>query len=446
MAGPTSSSSTETHRSDIIRRFSPNFGPYEEIYKDIHRHPELSTQESRTAKVAADHLEQLGDYSVRRAVGGHGVVAVMENGDGPSVLLRADMDALPIEEKTGLPYASKARMTDTDGVEKPVSHACGHDMHVTCLMAAAELLRDARSAWKGRLILLFQPNEERGHGAQAMVDDGLYGDGDAGIPKPDVVLGQHVVNIRSGSVATRPGACLAGKTAFEVVIFGKGGHGATPQFCIDPVVIAAHIIVRLQTIVSREIDPNKTLLITCGSVQAGDAPNVIPDKATIKVDIRAYDPDVLQHAVTSFRRVVHAECEASGVAQTPLITKIEHVPPLVCDDDLVAAITTEFQQFFGESNTQRMTLGTAADDFSILAPAGVPYAYWNIGSEDPEKWQAAAAHDGEDQGRRRLDELPSNHSPSYAPVIQPTLQTGTHALALAALTFLAEGEGGPDAT
>ena len=434
--------SDETHRSDIIRRFSPNLGPYEEIYKDIHRHPELSTQESRTAKIAADHLEQLG-YSVRRAVGGHGVVGVIENGDGPAVLLRADMDALPIEEKTGLPYASKARMTDTDGIEKPVSHACGHDMHVTCLMAAAELLRDARSAWKGRLILLFQPNEERGHGAQAMVDDGLYGD--AGIPKPDIVLGQHVVNIRSGSVATRKGACYAGKTAFEVVIFGRGGHGATPHFCIDPVVIAAHIIVRLQTIVSREIDPNKTLLITCGSVQAGDAPNVIPDKAVLKVDIRAYDPDILQHAVTSFRRVVHAECEASGASQTPSITQIEHVPPLVCDDDLVAAITSEFQQFFGKSNTERMSLGTAADDFSVLAPDGVPYAYWNIGSEDPEKWQDAATDAGagaaahpDDQGRRRLDELPSNHSPYYAPVVQPTLQTGTHALALAALTFLAE--------
>lgn len=429
MAGPTS----KTRRSDIIRRFSPKFSPYEEIYKDLHRHPELSTQESRTAKIAADHLERLGVYFVRRGVGGHGVVGVFENdnGNGPAVLLRADMDALPMEEKTGLPYASKARMVDTDGVEKPVSHACGHDMHVTCLMAAAELLRDARSAWKGRLILVFQPNEERGHGARAMIEAGLYGSG--GIPKPDVVLGQHVVNIRSGFVATRTGSCLAGKTTFEVIIFGRGGHGATPHLCIDPVVIAAHIIIRLQSITSREIDPNKALLITCGSIQAGDAPNVIPDRAVLKVDIRAYDPDILRHAVASFRRVVHAECDASGVTQPPSITQIESVPPLVCDDDIVAAISTEFQHLFGKDHVERMNLNTAADDFSVLAPEGVPYAYWNFGSEDHEKWQKAH-HD------RRLDDLPSNHSSQYAPLIQPTLETGTMALALAALTFLAESE------
>lgn len=423
MASP----SDEARRSDIIRQYSVELGPYEDIYKDLHRHPELSTQESRTAKIAADHLEQLG-YSVRRAVGGHGVVGVIENGNGPSVLLRADMDALPIEEKTGLPYASNAKMMDTDGVEKPVSHACGHDMHVTCLMAAAELLRDARSTWKGRLILVFQPNEERGHGAQAMIEDGLYGD--AGIPKPDVVFGQHVVNIRSGFVATKSGSCLAGKNTFVVVIFGRGGHGSAPHLCIDPVVIAAHIIIRLQTITSREIDPNKMLLITCGSVQAGDAPNVIPDHAVLKVDIRAYDPDILQHAVASFRRVVHAECEASGVTKQPTITQIENVPPLVCDATVVSAITTEFEQFFGKPRVESMSLGTAADDFSILAPEGVvPYAYWYFGSEDHAKWQQA-----HDEGR--LDQLPGNHSEYYAPVVRPTLETGVQAMAIAALVGL----------
>ena len=422
-----------THKrrqGDIVRRFSPKLGPYEDIYKDFHRHPELSTQESRTAKIAADHLEHEG-YYVRRDIGGHGVAGVLDNGDGPSVLLRAEMDALPIEENTGLPYASKARMKDTDGLEKPVSHACGHDMHVTCLMAAAELLRNARSMWRGRLILIFQPNEERGGGARAMIQGDLYGHGD--IPKPDVVLGQHVVNTRSGFVATRKGSCLAGKNVFEVTIFGRGGHGATPQFCIDPVVISAYIIVRLQSIVSREIDPNKMALITCGSIHAGDAPNAIPDKAVLKVDIRAYSPDALQRAVASFRRVVHAECEASGVTQNPSITQIEDVPPTVCDDEVVAAITKEFKHYFGKNHTEIMSLDTAADDFCILAPEGVPYAYWNFGSEDHKKWQKA-----HDEGR--LNELPGNHSSKYAPLIEPTLEAGTHALALAALTFLEEGE------
>ena len=241
-----------------------------------------------------------------------------------------------------------------------------------------------------------------------------------------------MVNIRSGFVATRKGCCLAGKNVFEVVIFGKGGHGATPQLCIDPIVIAAHIVVRLQSIISREIDPNKMVLITCGSIHGGDAPNAIPDKAVLKADIRAYSPEVLQRAVASFRQVVYAECEASGVTQTPTITQIEDVPPLVCDEDVVASITKEFKQYFGRKRIESMSLDTAADDFCILAPKGVPYAYWNFGSEDHEKWQKA-----HDEGR--LNELPGNHSSKYAPLIEPTLEAGTHALALAALTFLAEG-------
>lgn len=415
-----------TNIGDIVREFCPKFFPYEDMYKDFHLHPELSTQESRTAQVVSDHLESIG-YGVRRNIGGHGVASALENGDGPSVLLRAEMDALSIEEETGLPYASKRRMKDTDGVKKPVSHACGHDMHVTCLLAAAELLYSARSRWSGRLILIFQPNEERGGGARAMVQDGLYERGD--IPIPDVALAQHVVNIRSGFVATREGYSLAGKSVFQVTILGKGGHGSAPQDCIDPIVIAAYIVVRLQSIVSRDIDPNKMVLITCGSIHAGDAPNAIPDKAVLRVDIRAYSPDVLKKAVSAFHRVVKAECEASGVTETPSVEQIESVPPLVSDHATVTAVTREFKEHFGKGNTETMSLDTAADDFCILVPEGVPYAYWNFGSEDHKKWQKA-----HDEGR--LNELPNNHSSKYAPLIQPTLEAGTQALAIAALTFL----------
>ncbi len=322
-------------------------------------------------------------------------------------------------------------MKDTDGVEKPVSHACGHDMHISCLMAAAKLLYDARSKWRGRLVLVFQPNEERGGGARAMVQDGLYEHGD--IPTPDVVLGQHVVNIRSGFVATRKGFALAGKSVFEVTIFGRGGHGSAPQDCIDPVVVAAYLIVRLQSIVSREIDPNKMVLITCGSIHAGDAPNSIPDKAVLKVDIRAYSPDVLEKAVAAFHRVLNAECDASGVTDRPSVKQIEDVPPLVCDNATVAAVTKEFRKHFGDDHTETMSLDTAADDFCILAPEGVPYAYWNFGTEDHGKWQKA-----HDEGV--LNKLPGNHSSRYAPQIEPTLKVGTHALGIAALTFLAESE------
>ncbi|MCJ1237757.1 hypothetical protein MMC14_005744 [Varicellaria rhodocarpa] len=424
--------SRQTPISNIVKNFCPEFKPFEDVYKDFHLHPELSTQEARTAKIAANHVESLG-YRVRRHIGGYGFAGVLDNGHGPTVLLRAEMDAPPIEENTSLPYASKARMRDTDGIEKPVSHACGHDMHVTCLMAAAKLLFDARDHWQGRLLLIFQPNEERGGGARAMIQDGLYEHND--IPDPDVVLGQHVVNIRSGFIATRKGYSLAGKTVFEVTVLGRGGHDSAPQDCIDPVVLAAYIVIRLQGIVSCEVDPNKMVLVTCGSIHGGDAPNVIPDKAMLKVDIRSYCPDVLEKAVAAFHRIVDAECQASGVTENPILKRIEDFPPVVCDSATVASIAEEFKKHFGRDHAESIALDTAADDFCLLAPEGVPYAYWNFGSEDHDKWQKA-----HDEGC--MNELPGNHSSRYAPLIQPTLKAGTHALGVAALTFFAEREGG----
>jgi len=413
----------------IVNKFRPKLEPWELTYKDLHRHPELSCQEERTAMVAAKHLQSLG-FSVREHVGGHGVAGVLKNGSGPTVLLRAEMDALPILEMTNLPYANTVRMKDIDGEEKPVCHACCHDMHVTCLMGAAILLRSATQHWKGTLVCVFQPNKERGGGAKAMVEDGLYTKNYA--PIPDVVLGQHVVNIRSGYVATREGFSLAGKKVFEVHLHGRGGHGSAPQDCIDPITMAAYILVRLQGIISRERDPNKMALITCGSIHAGDAPNVIPDLAILKVDIRAYSPALLEETVTAFKRVVEAECKASAVTQKPEIKEIENVPPLVCDPAVVKAITRNFKAFFG-ARTEEMNLDTASDDFPNFAPEGVPYAYWNFGSEDHETWDRA-------RKKGKLNELPGNHSAYYAPLIEPTLEAGIDAMAIAALTFLTPGD------
>ncbi|MCJ1248269.1 hypothetical protein MMC30_005486 [Trapelia coarctata] len=340
------------------------------------------------------------------------------------------MDALPVLEKTNLPYASKVHMKDTDGKSKPVMHACGHDMHVTCLMAASTLLHSAREDWKGTSLCVFQPNEERGGGAQAMIDDGLYDKGLA--PVPDVVLGQHVINIKAGVVATRAGHVLAGKRVFEVRIHGRGGHGNAPQDCIDPVVLASYIVIRLQSIISREVDPNEMALITCGSIHAGEAPNIISDEAILKVDIRAYSPDVLDKAVEGFKRIVEAECQTSAVTEKADIKEIENVPPLINSPEIVKPLTKIFKSFFG-SMTEEMKVDTASDDFSILAPKEVPYAYWNFGSTDHKVWEEARR-----QGK--LNELPGNHSPLYAPLIEPTLKAGTDALALAALTFLTEEE------
>ena len=297
MINPTSKQQS-VHIGKIIRQFCPQLAQFETIYKDLHRNPELSTQESRTVAIAAAHLKRLG-FSIHEQVGRHGVVGVLRNGPGPTVLLRAEMDALPVLERTKLPYASTVRMRDTDGEEKPVMHACGHDMHITCLMAASTLLCAAREEWTGTLLCLFQPNEERGGGARAMINDGLYQR--HGIPVPTVLLGQHVVHGRVGVIATRAGYSLAGKNIFEVRIHGRGGHGSAPQDCIDPVVLACYIVVRLQSIVSRGTDPNSMTLITCGSIHAGDAPNIIPDEAVLTIDIRAYSPTVLHNAVTAFK-------------------------------------------------------------------------------------------------------------------------------------------------
>ncbi|KAI0105106.1 putative zinc metallopeptidase [Nemania sp. FL0031] len=415
---------------DILEKYRPSLCQYAETYKTIHRNPELSCQERETAQIVADHLKSL-NFSVNTYIGGQGLIGVLENGRGRTVMLRSELDALPVLENTGLSYASTRRMIDTDGKEKPVMHACGHDMHIASLLAAAELLAASKAHWAGRLLVLFQPNEERGGGARAMVNDGLYSEGR--IPVPDVLLGQHLVNTKAGSFQLGAGYALAGKRTFRVLIHGRGGHISDPQFCVDPVVIACFIVIRLQTIVSREIDPNKTLVITCGRINAGDAPNIIPESAEISVDIRAYTADVLDHAVEAVKRIVIAECAASNAKEKPEILETENVPPLINDAEAMGRLERQFRGVFGDDAVGKLAPDMASDDFSILAPAGVPYAYWTLGSTDPDIWE-----DHEKKGT--LDELPVNHSSRFAPAIRPTLKAAVDAWATAALTFLVTNE------
>ncbi|KAJ8120274.1 hypothetical protein O1611_g10408 [Lasiodiplodia mahajangana] len=423
----------EGHRSpvmDMLEKHRPNLCHYAEIYKKIHQNPELSCQEREVARIAADHLGSL-NIPVHRYIGGYGLVGVLENGRGCTVMLRSELDALPVLENTGLPYASTRRLVDTDGKDKPVMHACGHDMHIASLLAAAELLIASRAEWTGRVLFLFQPNEERGGGARAMVDDGLYSEGI--VPVPDVLLGQHVVNAKAGSFQLGAGYALAGKRTFKILIHGRGGHVSNPQFCIDPVVIACFIVIRLQTIVSRETDPNKTLVITCGRIKAGDAPNVIPDSAEMSVDIRAYAADVLEHAVEAVKRIVMAESAASGTKEKPEIFEIERVPPLINNAEAMGRLERQFKMVFGDDAVDKLAPDMASDDFSVLAPEGVPYAYWTLGSTDPDVW------DGHERNGT-LDELPVNHSPHFAPAITPTLKAAVDAWAAAALAFLVTNE------
>ncbi|KAL8808405.1 MAG: hypothetical protein Q9223_003188 [Gallowayella weberi] len=412
---------------DTIDQFRPDLAFYEDTYRDLHSHPELSLQEKRTSSIAANHLRDIG-YTVYEHIGGYGLIGILNNGQGPTALLRADMDALPVLENTGLEYASKKTMKDRFGKVVPVMHACGHDVHVSSLMGAAKLLYNARSKWRGTLICLFQPAEELAAGAQAMVDDGLYTK--FGIPKPDVVLGQHVFCLyKAGAVAIRPGPIMTAGAVLKIRVFGKGGHGSKPSLCIDPIVIASHIVVRLQTIVSRELEPGRFGVVTCGKIQAGTASNIIPDYADLELNIRSYDMEVQRQLLGAMERIIRAECDASGSPQAPLIEKVAHVPATENSLKHTETLTKSFSSYF-EGNAVALEPLTVSEDFSILATAiNVPYVFWALGGCEPVKWDEAKKHG-------KIDEIPMNHNAKFAPVIEPTLRTGVDALALAALTFL----------
>ncbi|KAL4927035.1 putative zinc metallopeptidase [Aspergillus undulatus] len=409
---------------DIINQYRPDLKPYESTYRELHSTPELSGQEKETSSLVANHLQHLG-YEVHTNIGGHGVAGVLRNGQGPTVLLRADMDALPLEEKTGLPYASHRTVKNKAGVKVPVMHACGHDTHVTSMMGAAELLYSAREHWSGTLLIIFQPAEEELSGAQAMLDDGLYDK----VPKPDVVLAQHVMRMKAGTVSIRSGRLLTATDAFDVTIFGRGGHGSAPQTCVDPIVIGAAIITRLQSIVAREITPGELAIVTCGSIQAGHAGNVIPDKCELKLSVRSYDPKIRARLNSAIKRIIESECAASGAPQKPDIKHTFTAPATINDEKTVRTLLRTFGSYF-EENLVDTEPAAASEDFSLLARAvGAPYVMWLFGGVDAEIWDRAVRED-------KVDELPGNHSPFFAPVIEPTLATAVDAAAVGALTFL----------
>lgn len=397
----------------------------EDFYRDLHGHPELSHQEHRTAGLVADRLRH-GGYEVHEGVGGTGVVGVLRNGAGPAVLLRADMDALPVREATGLPYASTVTATDADGNQVPVMHACGHDVHVGCLAGAAQLLADGRDAWRGSVVALFQPAEEVADGARGMVDDGL---GDL-IPAPDVALAQHVLPFPAGQVGTRPGPVLSSADSMRITIHGRGAHGSMPQAAVDPVVLAAAIVTRLQTIVSRELQPGEPAVLTVGSVQAGTKANVIPDSAQLLVNMRTYSEATRAAMLDAIRRIVTAECQASRTPQDPGFELYERYPLTSNDGGVTARVADAFTSYFGD-RAHLLPQQSASEDFSDIPTAlGVPYSYWGIGGIDAGTYRAA------EQAGRVQQDIPVNHSPNFAPVIQPTLDTGTQALVAAALAWL----------
>jgi amidohydrolase len=399
-----------------------------DVYRDIHTHPELSMQEQRTADVAARHLEQAG-YEVTTAVGGTGVVGLLPNGDGPTVMLRADMDALPVREATGLPYASTATATDAAGNEVSVMHACGHDMHVTWLIGATALLAQARDNWHGTLLAVFQPAEETAQGAQAMIDDGLF----ERFPKPHVILGQHVMPGPSGEISYRTGTTQAAADSLEVRLFGRGAHGSMPESSVDPVVMAAATVLRLQTIVSREVAATQAAVVTVGALQAGTKDNVIPDEALLKINVRSFDEGVRRRVLDAITRIATAEAQASGAPKPPQITSTEHYPLTTNDPGATRRIAAALRASFGEDRVHELaTPVSASEDFGSFGTEWeVPSVFWYIGGTDPDQYHRA------EQAGRVADDIPTNHNPAFAPVIDPTLETGVQAIATAALDGLA---------
>lgn len=393
----------------------------EALYKDVHAHPELSMQETRTADLAAQRLRDAG-YEVTTKVGKTGVVGLVRNGDGPTVMLRADMDALPIEEATGLPYASKITAKDREGNTVPVGHMCGHDMHVAWLAGAATLFAQAREAWRGTLMAVFQPGEETAEGAQAMIDAGLFDQ----FPKPAVVLGQHVMVGPAGTVAGRTGAITSAADSLQIRLFGRGAHGSMPQASIDPVVMAAATVMRLQTIVSREVAAAEAAVVTVGALQAGTKENVIPDEAIIKLNVRTFDEGVRKRVIAAIERIVNAEAAASGAPRPPEISLLDRYPLNVNDTEASKRVVEAFRQYFSPERVRQAGPAPASEDFGSFGTEwNAPSVFWFVGGTDPDTY-AKAKEAG------RINDLPVNHSPLFAPVIHPTLQTGVEALVVAA--------------
>ncbi len=397
----------------------------EDFYQNLHRHPELGHQETKTAAAVAAALREYG-FTVHEKIGTTGVVGILKNGDGPVVLMRADMDALPVAEATGLPYASTAHATDRDGNDVPVMHACGHDVHVSCLLGAARLLAQEPTAWQGTYIALFQPAEELADGAETMVKGGLA---DV-IPVPGVALGQHVLVIPAGQVGTREDAVLSSGDSMRVTVWGRGSHGSMPQASVDPVVLAAMIVVRLQTIVAREIAPGEFAVLTVGRISSGSKSNIISDHAVLELNIRTFSDATRTTIIDALHRIVEGECAASGSPQPPTFELYDHYPLTSNDASATATVSEAFRHYFGE---RAFTLDrqSASEDFSAIPDAlGVPYTYWGLGGTDPDVYARAKA-----AGTISAD-IPANHSPKFAPVMRPTLETGTAAAVVAALAWL----------
>jgi len=382
------------------------------LYLDIHQNPELSGHETQTAAKLAARLRSAG-YDVTEHVGGTGVVAILKNGASPTIMLRTELDALPVEEKTGLPYASKVHAKDDAGHDVPVMHACGHDLHMASLAGAAEIMARTKNTWHGTLMLIGQPAEETISGAKAMVADGLF----TRFPKPDVAVALHVGNSEpAGVIAIVPGVLTTNADSVRITIYGKGGHGAYPQTTIDPIVIAARTILALQTIMSREVKPGDMGVVTVGYIHAGTKNNIIPDHAEMGLTVRTFKQEVRQQILAAITRITKAEAAAAGAPQEPLVEHYEGTDAVYNNPALAERLRAPLEAALGKDKVVVSSEpGSASEDFSYFIAQGVPGFFFGLGGADPQKYaqaKAAGTH------------LPSNHSPLFAPDADPALHAG----------------------
>jgi hippurate hydrolase len=399
----------------------------DKLYIDLHRNPELSLQEEKTAAKMARQLRDAG-YTVTEKVGGHGVVGVLKNGTGPTVMLRTDMDALPVKEQTNLPYASTVTARDWSGNTVPVMHACGHDIHMASWVGAAILLAQAKKQWQGTLVFVGQPAEETITGADSMVNDGLL----TRFPKPDVVIGLHDTNfLPSGQIGIVPGPASAASNAVDITFYGKGGHGAQPHVTIDPLVMAARTVVTLQTIVARENNPFDPAIVTVGTFHSGSKRNIISEEAKLELTVRSYKPEVQQKLLASITRIAKAEAAAAGAPREPLV----HIDPkeasevVVNDVALSNQLMAALRARMGDANVLLIQPTTSSEDFGVYGRvAGVPSLQLRVGAIEPAIYAKAKA-----AGTL----APGAHTPYFAPDREPTIRAGVTALVYSALELLA---------
>jgi amidohydrolase len=400
----------------VAQSNSPNpvdavFPDARSFYLELHEHPELSGHEVQTASALAARLRAAG-YDVTEHVGNTGVVAILKNGAGPTIMLRTELDALPVEEKTGLPYASKAHALDDSGRDVPVMHACGHDLHMAALLGTAEVMAKTRGTWHGTFMLIGQPAEETIAGAEGMIQAGLF----TRFPKPDVAVALHVGNgLPAGMVSITPGVYNTNADSLRITIYGRGGHGAMPQTTIDPIVIAARTIVALQTIVSREVRPGEMAVVTVGYVHAGTKNNIIPDQAEMGLTVRTFKQDVRRQVLASITRITKAEAAAAGAPREPAIDHYEKTDLVYNDPALAERLRAPLEAALGKNNVVTAEPIPPSEDFSYFVEQGVPGFYFSLGGADPQKFAQAKASG---------TQLPSNHSPFFAPDVDPALRTG----------------------